>query len=69
MPGVSGCCAQLLIELLNLVAQSVVLLNQPGQLSVNTIKELVHFILVIPPLAHRRLAENDIMNVNRTQRH
>jgi hypothetical protein len=55
--------------LLNLVAQSVVLLNQPGQLSVNKIKELVHFILVIPPLAHRRLAENDITNVSRTQRH
>jgi len=64
MPGAAGCCAQLLIELLNLVAQNVVRLNQPGQLSLNKIKELVHFILVIPPLAHRRLAENDITNVS-----
>jgi hypothetical protein len=69
MPGAAGCCAQLLIELLNLVAQSVVFLNQPGQLSVNKIKKLVHFILVIPRLAHRRLTENDITNLSRTQRH
>jgi hypothetical protein len=36
---------------------------------VNEIKELVHLIRVIPQLTHRRLAENDIMNVNRTQGH
>jgi hypothetical protein len=36
---------------------------------VNKIKELVHFILVIPQLAHRRLAENDLTNLSRTHRH
>jgi hypothetical protein len=61
-------CRRVLIELLNLVA-SIVLLNQPGQLSVNKIKELVRFIRVIPQLAHRRLAANDITNLSRSQRH
>ena len=54
-PGVDRRSAPLLIELLNLTAEITVLLNQPSQLGPNQVEEGVYLVLVVAPLAKRRL--------------
>jgi hypothetical protein len=55
--------------LLNLVAEIGVLVDQASQLGSHHVKEGVHLIFVVAPLADRRLTERDVANVDRHQRH
>src|SRR5581483_11620855 len=61
--------AQLLLKLLDLVPEVVVLLDQPSELGLNEVEEGVHLVLVVAPLADRRLTERDVVNVGGGQRH
>jgi hypothetical protein len=56
-----------LIQLLKLIAQLVVLFDQPGQLGLNKVDEGADFVLVIARLADRWLTERDIAHARRGQ--
>jgi hypothetical protein len=58
-----------LIELLNLVAEILVLLDQPSQLSLNKVEEGIYLLFVVTTLAQRWLTERDSANVGGHQRH
>jgi hypothetical protein len=60
---------ELLLELLDLLAEVVVLLQQATELGFDEVEERVHLVLVVAPLPDRRLAERDVVNVGRGQRH
>src|SRR5918997_2208605 len=67
--GIDRRSTELAIELLNLVAEIVVFLDQTSQLGLNQVEEGVHLVLVVAPLADRRLTERDVVNVGGGQRH
>src|ERR1700710_2033963 len=58
-----------LIERLNPGAEISVLLDQPSQLGLNKIEEGIDLVLVVAPLAQRRLTKRDGGNVSGHQRH
>ena len=60
---------QLLIELGDPLTQVGVLLDEPGQLVLDQIEEGVDLVLVVAPLADRRLAERDVVDVGWCKRH
>src|ERR671926_933335 len=68
-PSVHRPSTELLVKLLHLVTEIVVLFDQPSQLGLNKVEEGVHLVLVVAPLADRRLTERDVVNVGGGQRH
>src|SRR6476661_5899464 len=61
--------AEALFELGDLLAEIVVLLDQPGQLGLDQIEERVDLVLVVPPLPNGGFAERDVVDVSGRQRH
>ena len=60
---------QLDLSKFDLLPQLVIVLNQPGKLGLDKVEERVHLVLVVAPLANRRLAERDVMHVSGGQAH
>src|SRR5690606_41672706 len=58
-----------LLELSDLLAQVLVLLDQASQLGLDQVQERVDLVLVVPPLPDRGLAERDVVDVGGRQRH
>src|SRR4051812_30163661 len=61
--------AEPLVELRDLLAQVVVLLDQPRELGLHEVQEGVDLVFVVPPLTNRGLAERDVVHVSGRQRH
>ena len=49
-----------LVELRDLLAQVIVLLDQASQLGLDQVEERVNLVLVVPPLANGGFAERDV---------
>src|SRR5699024_2054585 len=60
---------QLCLQLGHPLGQVRVLLDQPGQLELDQVEELIDLVLAVATLPDRRLVERDVMNVGWSKRH